>query len=230
MDAALIVVAADEGPMPQTHEHLAVLQFMGVSRAVVALTKCDLVDPEWLDLVEEEVRDMMAGTGLGEVSIVPTSVETGEGIDSLRRALSDLALSAIVAGFVGRPLLTIEKSLQTIGARLATRLQENIVGIRTVQGFENEEFELAKMDEDNRELFSTELKEGKIESLLEPLADVLSLPEAEVKWRRHAAAQPWLAGTLRESLCSLLDVDALAEHFRARCGARDEPEAAFTQP
>ena len=91
MDAALIVVAADEGPMPQTHEHLAVLHFMGVRRAVVALTKSDLVDPEWLELVSEEVRDVLASTPLAQAPIIPTSVETGAGIEELRDALADVA-------------------------------------------------------------------------------------------------------------------------------------------
>lgn len=86
-----------------------------------------------------------------------------------------MLVSAVIAGYLGRPLLGIEKSLQSIGARLAARLQENIVGIRTVQGFQNEELELSKFDVDNRKMFKTELKEGKIEAFMEPMADLLTL-------------------------------------------------------
>src|SRR5919107_3743810 len=62
IDAALLIVAADEGPMPQTAEHLAILDLLGIARGLVALTKCDLVDGDWLDLVREETRERLAGT------------------------------------------------------------------------------------------------------------------------------------------------------------------------
>ena len=91
MDGALVVIAADEGPMPQTLEHLAVLSFMGVSRAVVALTKSDLVEPEWLELVEDEVRELIASSTLDAPVVIPTSVKTGSGVDAVREALAELA-------------------------------------------------------------------------------------------------------------------------------------------
>src|SRR3954470_18494293 len=61
LDAALLVIAADEGPMPQTKEHLAILHLLGVTRGIVVLTKRDLVDDDWLALVEEEVRERIKG-------------------------------------------------------------------------------------------------------------------------------------------------------------------------
>ena len=64
LDAALLVIAADEGPMPQTEEHLDILHLLGVERGIVVLTKRDLVDEEWLALVEEEVRERLKGTTL----------------------------------------------------------------------------------------------------------------------------------------------------------------------
>src|SRR5438034_1510828 len=64
VDLALIVIAADEGPMPQTREHLAILELLGVRHAVVALTKADLVDADWLALVTEEVRGLLAASGV----------------------------------------------------------------------------------------------------------------------------------------------------------------------
>ena len=60
IDAALLVIAADEGPMPQTNEHLNILDLLGVERGLIVLTKRDLVDADWLDLVREEVRDRLA--------------------------------------------------------------------------------------------------------------------------------------------------------------------------
>ncbi|HYD53102.1 MAG TPA: selenocysteine-specific translation elongation factor, partial [Gemmatimonadaceae bacterium] len=92
VDLALLVVAADEGVMPQTREHVAILQLLGVRAGVVALTKCDLVeDPDWLALVREDVRALLAATALADAPIVETSATTGAGLDALRRALSERA-------------------------------------------------------------------------------------------------------------------------------------------
>lgn len=87
VDIALLVIAADEGPMPQTREHLAILSLLGVHGGVVALTKSDLVDDAWCDLVEEEVRTMLEGTPLAEAPIVRCSATTGAGLPELRGAL-----------------------------------------------------------------------------------------------------------------------------------------------
>ena len=87
MDIVLLVVAADEGVMPQTREHLAIIRLLGVEGMVVAITKADLVDEEWLELVDEDVRGLLAGTPYENVDIVPTSVHTGDGLAELSRAL-----------------------------------------------------------------------------------------------------------------------------------------------
>ena len=86
-----------------------------------------------------------------------------------------MALSVVVTMYIGRPLVSIHKSVQSIGARLISRFQESVVGIRTVKNFGNEQFELDRLDVDNKAILRTELREGKIESVLEPLADLLSL-------------------------------------------------------
>ena len=86
IDVALLVVAADEGIMPQTREHIAILDLLGVHTGVIALTKVDLVDEEWLGLVEEEVRETTAET-LPGAPIIATSAKTGAGVDDLRAAL-----------------------------------------------------------------------------------------------------------------------------------------------
>ncbi len=87
MDVVLLVVAADEGVMPQTREHVAVVRLLGVERMVVALTKADLADEEWLALVAEDVSDLLAETRYAEAEMVPVSAETGEGLDKLAAAL-----------------------------------------------------------------------------------------------------------------------------------------------
>ena len=87
IDVALLVVAADEGVMPQTREHLAILSLLAIPAGVVAVTKCDLVDPEWLALVIEDVRGAVAGTSLADAPVIATSATTGEGLGALREAL-----------------------------------------------------------------------------------------------------------------------------------------------
>lgn len=90
IDLALLVVAADEGVMPQTREHLAILELLGVRRGVVALTKSDLVDADWLALVTEDLRAVLKGI-LPDAPVVPTSTVSGSGVDALKTALSKVA-------------------------------------------------------------------------------------------------------------------------------------------
>lgn len=91
IDAAILVVAADEGVMPQTVEHLRVLTALNVRAGVVALTKCDLVDQEWLLLVVDDVRSALALSSLANASLIDVSAATGQGIDAVRAALLVLA-------------------------------------------------------------------------------------------------------------------------------------------
>jgi selenocysteine-specific elongation factor len=88
IDLALLVVAADDGVMPQTREHLAILDLLGIQRGIVALTKADAVAAERLDDVAREVRGALAGTTLASVDVVPVSTVTGLGIDELRARLA----------------------------------------------------------------------------------------------------------------------------------------------
>ncbi|HEU5115658.1 MAG TPA: selenocysteine-specific translation elongation factor, partial [Isosphaeraceae bacterium] len=90
IDLALLVVAADDSVMPQTREHLELLSLLGLSSGIVALTKCDLADPAWLDLVEQEVRDLIAGTFLQSAPIIRTSSVSRLGIDRLREGLVEV--------------------------------------------------------------------------------------------------------------------------------------------
>jgi selenocysteine-specific elongation factor len=91
IDFVLLTVAADEGIMPQTREHLEICTLLGISEGVVALTKVDTVDPELLELAQEDVQDYLADTFLAQAPIIPVSAHTGQGIPELTTTLQDLA-------------------------------------------------------------------------------------------------------------------------------------------
>lgn len=91
IDFVTLVIAADEGIMPQTREHLEICSLLGIGRGVVALTKTDMVDQEWLDMVREEVADYLEPTFLGGAPIIAVSAHTGAGLDDLKNALAALA-------------------------------------------------------------------------------------------------------------------------------------------
>ena len=94
MDGTLLAVAADEGPMPQTAEHLAILSLLGVERGVVALTRADLASPEQLEGAAAQTAALVKGTFLEGAPMVPVSAVTGQGLDNLRAALSGLLAQA----------------------------------------------------------------------------------------------------------------------------------------
>lgn len=83
MDLVMLVIAADEGIMPQTREHMDILGELGIEKSIIVLNKCDLVDEEWLELVEEEIRDELKGTFLEFAPVVKVSAATGEGLSKL---------------------------------------------------------------------------------------------------------------------------------------------------
>ncbi len=83
MDLVLLVIAADEGIMPQTREHVDILHLLGIEKSIIVLNKCDLVDEEWLELVEEEVREEFAGTFLEHAPVAKVSAATGQGLEEL---------------------------------------------------------------------------------------------------------------------------------------------------
>jgi len=115
VDIALLVISADEGVMPQTREHLAILDLLGVERGVVALTKRDMVEEEWAALVGEEVREELRGSFLSEAPIVHTSAATGEGLDALREALAAQTVGAERPGGDGPFRLAIDRSFTKEG-------------------------------------------------------------------------------------------------------------------
>ena len=110
IDAALFVVAADEGVMPQTREHLAILDLLQIPAGVVALTKVDLVrESEWLDLVEADLSETLADTILKDAPIVRVSARTGTGIDEITQALQDVLTQHPHRPDLGRPRLPVDR-------------------------------------------------------------------------------------------------------------------------
>ncbi|WP_119065414.1 selenocysteine-specific translation elongation factor [Aggregatilinea lenta] len=110
IDAAMLVIAADEGVMPQTREHLAILDLLDVPAGLVALTKIDLVDdPGWLDLIQLDILDVTQGTVLDGCPIVPVSARTGEGLDRLVHTLADLLRGLPPRADRGAPRLPVDR-------------------------------------------------------------------------------------------------------------------------
>ena len=116
VDACMFVVAATEGWKPQSEEHLRILELVGLRHGLVALTKSDLVDDEWRELQEMDVRDHLAGTFLADAPIVAVSATTGDGMDDLRTALATLVATTPASLDRGRPRLWIDRVFAAKGS------------------------------------------------------------------------------------------------------------------
>ena len=90
IDLVLLVIAADEGVMPQTAEHMDILQLLNVKTGIVALTKIDMVDSDWLEMVIDEVKSFLKDTTFKEAPIVPVSAVTKEGLDALLKKIDEV--------------------------------------------------------------------------------------------------------------------------------------------
>ena len=97
MDLVLLVVAADEGIMPQTREHMDILGLLGIKKSILVINKCDLVDEEWLELVEEEIQEELEGTFLEGAPVVKVSAATGQGLAELTDTIQQLMSDEVVA-------------------------------------------------------------------------------------------------------------------------------------
>jgi selenocysteine-specific elongation factor len=116
IDLALFVVAADEGVMPQTREHLAILDLLDVGGGIVALTKTDLIDdPDWLELVTLELHETLAGTILADAPILPVSAKTGDGLPELRILLWQHLSASEPRTDLGRPRLPVDRVFSLSG-------------------------------------------------------------------------------------------------------------------
>ncbi len=115
IDLAMLVVAADESVMPQTREHLAILDLLQIKRGLVALTKSDLVDEDWLELVTADIEDTLEGTVMDGARIVPVSAHTGEGLAELVASIESLLSNIALKPDLGRPRLPIDRSFTITG-------------------------------------------------------------------------------------------------------------------
>ncbi|HEY5864081.1 MAG TPA: selenocysteine-specific translation elongation factor, partial [Candidatus Tectomicrobia bacterium] len=109
IDLVVLVIAADEGVMPQTREHLAICELLQVREGLVALTKIDMVEPDWLELVQEDTAEFLRGTFLEGKPIVPLSSRTGEGLDTLLETLRSLCAALTPRSTTGPVRLPIDR-------------------------------------------------------------------------------------------------------------------------
>ncbi|HXG16737.1 MAG TPA: selenocysteine-specific translation elongation factor [Calidithermus sp.] len=109
IDLAMLVVAADEGVMPQTREHLAICSLLHIKSGLVVLTKADLVEPDWLELVRDDVAGLVRGTFLEGAPVLTVSARTGQGLDALRATLRELALRVPARDTDALPRLPIDR-------------------------------------------------------------------------------------------------------------------------
>lgn len=109
IDAALLVIDVNEGMKPQTYEHISILQLLGVRQGVVALTKADLAEPDWLEIAQDIIREELADTVFAAAPLVVTSVKSGTGLDELRDALHQLAATTQGRDATGAFRLPIDK-------------------------------------------------------------------------------------------------------------------------
>ena len=109
VNLALLVIAADDGVMPQTREHLEIMDLLGIQTGLIAVTKIDLVDPDFVELVAAEIEDLTAGTFLDGCPVIPVSSETGAGIDELKETLIRVAADIAVSGTQGPFRMPIDR-------------------------------------------------------------------------------------------------------------------------
>jgi len=128
-DMVLLTVAADDGVMPQTIEHLAIVDLLGVQEGVVVITKADLADEDMLELVKEDVAEALKGTALADAEVVVTSSRTGQGLDELRQAISKVAERVSLRDSEGFFRIPVDRvfSLKGIGTVITGTLWEGSV-------------------------------------------------------------------------------------------------------
>ena len=116
MDMVLLVIAADEGIMPQTREHMDILNLLGIEKSIIVLNKCDLVDEEWMELVEEEVKEELEGTFLEHAPVVKVSAATGEGLEVLIDTISQMTSDEMMTKDISTiPRLPIDRAFTLSG-------------------------------------------------------------------------------------------------------------------
>lgn len=105
MDLVMLVIAADEGVMPQTREHMDILGLLGIEKSIIVLNKCDLVEEDWVELVEEEIKEELAGTFLEQAPVVKVSAAAKEGLDELVNRIDYMMMEEVA----GKDIATIPR-------------------------------------------------------------------------------------------------------------------------
>jgi selenocysteine-specific elongation factor len=196
IDVALFVVAADEGWMPQSEEHLAVLDLLGIHRGVVAVTKIDAVDEETAELAALEIEDRLEATSLQDAPIIPVSARTGVGLENLLQTLDDLVAQVEPGG--DRPRLWVDRAFSVSGAGTVVtgtliegslRTGDGVTvfpgGARTrVRGIQSHERELEQVGPGRRVALSL----SGVDKATVPRGSMLGLADQWVVTRRFTAA------------------------------------------
>ncbi|AFQ46448.1 selenocysteine-specific translation elongation factor [Desulfosporosinus meridiei] len=129
MDVVLLVIAADEGIMPQTQEHIDILTLLGIPRGIVVINKADLVDDEWLDLMDEEIHNKLKDTAFNQAQICRVSAVTGQGIDDLRDIIDNLLSEVESKKSIGPVRMPIDRvfSIQGFGTVVTGTLHSGTI-------------------------------------------------------------------------------------------------------
>ncbi len=115
IDVVLLVVAADDGWMPQSEEHFQVVRLLGVRSGIIVINKTDLVEKDWLDLLQQEIREKTAGSFLEDAPIIPVSAQTGDGFEQLRDCLQEVSTETEVHKATGKTRLYVDRSFVQTG-------------------------------------------------------------------------------------------------------------------
>ncbi len=129
IDGVILAIAADEGIMPQTREHLSIINILGVSHGIIAITKADLIaDPDWFDMIENEIRHEIIGTSLENAPIIRVSAKTGIGIKEVIAQVDEFTKNMVTTEIGKAPRLPIDRvfSLQGFGTVITGTLVDGI--------------------------------------------------------------------------------------------------------
>ena len=192
IDLALLVVAADESVMPQTREHLAILDLLRVERGLVAITKRDLVDDDWLELVIADVEETLADTVLEGAAIYPVSAMTGEGLPELISAIDAMLDDTPPKRAVGRPRLPIDRAFTISG--FGTVVTGTLIDGKISAG---QEVELAVVGKTTRIRGLQTHKKGQTEAQpgTRVAANIINVSQDEVTRGEVLTTEGWLRPT-----------------------------------
>ncbi len=219
IDLFLLVIAADDGIMPQTVEHFEILKFFGVKNGLVALNKIDLVDQEWIDLMQMEIKEFLTKHGYSDIPIIPVSATTGQGLEQLRQVLAqkitscserlnnqpfrlniDRAFSihgagTVVTGTVLSDSIAIEDTISILPSKKPAKVRALQVHQKEVnKAFIGERvaINLAGIEKSEVERGKVLIKPGTLEPTREFLAIIQTSSQVPVKIRKHQEVRIYL--------------------------------------